>query len=441
MLDLLAREAVRELNEIRRPPLKEKAKAWGKGLLGRGNALGRDPAFWPAGLLLLGLLEAEQTAAVSSYVNEWVRKGCVVQNPDDALFGAVLLELYEETGQKEYAEAARRIASYLRDCLRDEAGSIIYGQRSGNSWIYADGAGMTALFLSRYTRVLGNGELPSRRYEVSAWGGSRQGNPRKEEEAADLQGADDQGEVFPESAPPRPAEQARRQLSNFAAYGMDARSGLPYHGYDLESGVKLGIIGWGRAVGWLLMGLSEYVMDLALTGENRKQTSDAADAKGQEEALNLKTDEIPCGSDDAGRTRADGERSENRKIIGMTRTICAAVVDRIRPDGLLSWQLDCVEGPADTSASAMIFWSLLRMNRFRKAHPELPASVRDLVPYTDPAIFDAAAEGLRRCVSEDGKVWYCSGECVDFAQYRQQYGNYAWGQGSALAFLGLYDLK
>lgn len=38
---------------------------------------------------------------------------------------------------------------------------------------------------------------------------------------------------------------------------MDAASGLPYHGFDSDTGVKYGIIGWGRAVGWLMSGISE----------------------------------------------------------------------------------------------------------------------------------------------------------------------------------------
>ena len=38
---------------------------------------------------------------------------------------------------------------------------------------------------------------------------------------------------------------------------MDEASGLPYHGFDSDTGVKYGIIGWGRAVGWLMSGISE----------------------------------------------------------------------------------------------------------------------------------------------------------------------------------------
>ena len=54
---------------------------------------------------------------------------------------------------------------------------------------------------------------------------------------------------------------ARRQIGSFLNYGMDYLSSLPYHGYDRQSGVKYGIIGWGRATGWLLMGMSGIICD------------------------------------------------------------------------------------------------------------------------------------------------------------------------------------
>ena len=34
------------------------------------------------------------------------------------------------------------------------------------------------------------------------------------------------------------------QIQNFIQYGMDGKTGLPYHGYECESGIKYGIIGW-----------------------------------------------------------------------------------------------------------------------------------------------------------------------------------------------------
>ena len=120
---------------------------------------------------------------------------------------------------------------------------------------------MTALFLSKYGKVFGNAEA---------------------------------------------AALARRQIGSFLNYGMDYLSSLPYHGYDRQSGVKYGIIGWGRATGWLLMGMSGIICD---TGD--------------------------------------------KEVLAAFREIIDAVFTHQRRDGLFSWQLEAMDGPADTSATAM----------------------------------------------------------------------------------------
>ena len=54
-----------------------------------------------------------------------------------------------------------------------------------------------------------------------------------------------------------------RQFTEFIKNATDDETGLPYHAYDLVGGNKLGIIGWGRALGWLLIGLSESIISLS----------------------------------------------------------------------------------------------------------------------------------------------------------------------------------
>ena len=48
-------------------------------------------------------------------------------------------------------------------------------------------------------------------------------------------------------------------------------SGLPYHGYDLKTKVKYGIIGWGRAVGWLLLAMADSYEYLEKEGYRYKK--------------------------------------------------------------------------------------------------------------------------------------------------------------------------
>ncbi len=347
-IEKMAQEAVRQLWELRHPAVSERLKNCVRRMLGRGS-YGDDRIFWPAGLLLLGLVEAGHTKEAADYLDEWRAAGMPVKNPDDALTGVVLERLYRETGEARWKEGVQRIHQYLEGCRRDTEGSIVYGQRSSNAWIYADGAGQTAMFYAEE----GQEEL------------------------------------------------ARETLVRFARHGIDETSGLPYHGYDAQTGLCHGIIGWGRAAGWLLMGISA-----------QERYAAAAFEEGQDPVW---------------------------------EKLYFEVLRRRRSDGLFSWQLDCRKGPLDTSASGMIYYSFLR-GRFlprelgKKENAEtLSAAGENALTKDVKEMVRKAAVSLLDYVDENGRVQQSSAECIDFAQYRQQYGCNAWGQGAALAFLAAYE--
>ncbi len=354
----IAEEAARQLQEMAHPSPVQRGRAIAKRLLRRPGAAA-DPIFWPAGLLMLGLSEAEMYEPVEAYLAPWLAGGMPVRHPDDAITGTVLLRLYERTGKECYAQGAERIREYLHRCRRDGEGALVYGQGSGNDWIYADGTGQVSMFLSA--------------------AGER--------------------------------EEAHRQLSLFSARGLDERTGLPYHGYDAASGQCHGIIGWGRAVGWLLFGMASY----ACSGE----------------------DPMPAGSrtDLAGRTQ-EGRGKAPSGITESERAAWQRMLETVhgcrREDGLFSWQLECARGPLDTSASGMIYYALqlLAERDDGQGGPVSPFAGEDL---------DLAAQSLLAQTDAGGRVLQSSAECVDFAQYVQQYGTYPWGQGAVLAFLAAWQ--
>lgn len=269
------RETIRELTEMAHPRRtgREAAKALAKRVL-YGEKRNTDPIFWPAGLLLLGLAEAalagerEAEEAAVSYLVRAAGRDPVITHTDDAVACYAALRLYERTGEPKLKALCDACAAFLKRALRDEQGSIVYNAARGNRCIFADGAGQTALFLCAYGAAFG-----------------------REEAAAD----------------------ARRQLSNWFSLGMDARTGLPYHGYEAGSGCCQGIVGWGRAAGWLLLGAAEV---------------------------------LACDP--------DGELSFP------IRKLFAAVEAYGRPDGLFAWTLPGTRGPADTSATGMIRWAQKR---------------------------------------------------------------------------------
>lgn len=326
-----------------------------------------DLIFWPTGLLAAGLWscreelikdsqtetagEAPESAetqglikmienALTAYYERWQKKNMPLQVLDDLMSGEVLLHAFSEmertrTGSilglsgKAVNDALERLAAYGENQPADGAGSFYYRPDHGNTAVFVDGIGLACPFLYQYGETFGKSEC---------------------------------------------RELAVRQIVNFLSYGMDGGTGLPYHGYDMTDGCKHGIIGWGRAVGWLLRGM------------------------------------VGCLSSDYGRQRLETPYRE----------LVKAVLPWQRPDGYFSWQLQALEGPADTSVTAMIC-----------------AAIRqgmELGILTDLEYKQALQIGKKAVYQsvKDGKVYDCSGECEGFGQYPQRYGAYPWALGAAL---------
>lgn len=317
-----------------------------------------DRFFWPHAMLSYALMEAhkatgsaEALQTLEAYADRYLKAGVPVYYADNVMNGEALLYLYQLNGKEEYLRAAEKLAAYVgtsRDITRqlmDEKyptvsydGSLIY--RQGNpTHVYVDAFGMVCPMLVHIDRM-------------------------------------QSGEHY--------AQMSLRLLQNFMAKGMDEATGLPYHGYDLVSGEKMGIIGWGRAVGWLLMALSgslQYLMQ-----------------------------ETPLARD-----QAEGLRQQFEQLL---RTAFSYQ----KEDGLFAWQLQAVEGPSDTSATAMILYAAKQgMQR-----GILKEEYREAVKHGE--------QGLCSRI-KNGTVGQSLAECMGFAQYPQVYGAYPWGVAMTCAVL------
>lgn len=304
-----------------------------------------DRYSWPNALLAAGLSQVQRGVrdnkseeVLKRYFDRWIKKGMPLYYVDNAANGTALLDLYENTGQKKYLEAASKIAAFLREHKKDERGDLLYRTRDGAD-IYADTVGMVCPFLCRYGLLSGESAF---------------------------------------------VKMGVMQIVHFLDGGMDVKSGLPYHGFNSRTGVKYGCVGWGRAVGWLMLGMAE---SLAVLPEN--------------------TPQFPF-------------------IQGHLQNLTRRAVDFQRTDGSFSWLLPAFEGPADTSATAMIACAMLSGVRRGCLEEDWTGQIR------------AAAEFLLSSV-KNGRVEQCSAECDGFAEYPQRYGSYPWGDGMTLKLFGMME--
>lgn len=303
-----------------------------------------DKINWPNGLLAKSLIDyymqnrnSEEAAIIIKYLRKyydrWIKRGCKIYYLDDMCSGMALIDLHQITGDEKYKKAAETMVQYLFHHEMDPAGSLPYRPEQKNGFIFADGIGMVCPFLCKYGSTYG---------DINA------------------------------------TNLATVQIQNFIDRSMDGKTGLPYHGYQFETGVKYGIIGWGRAVGWLMIGMSECLAYM---------------------------EETMPGYD-------------------IIRQSYRRMVDKVEAyqleNGLYSWQLVAKEGPVDTSATAMILYAIARSLK-----------TKDLIGIHKSRM-RRGREALWNMVKE-GKLYDCLAECQGFSMYPQVYDAYPWSLGPALS--------
>lgn len=328
---------------------KQDIKYFIKRIIRRKHTPKRDAFFWPHALLTQSLETMGELETLKQYYDLWIEKGLTIHNIDNVMNGYSLLFVYAETKEEKYKRAADKLYEYLVQYNKEMRGTMPY--RKGNpNHVYVDGVGMIVPFLCRYGAMF------------------------DKKEAIDL---------------------GIKQIREFLEYGMDAASGLPYHGYDLKNGVKFGIIGWGRALGWLLLAMADGI------------------------------EYIP-------------EETERQYIIDAFHKLMESALQYLRADGYFAWQLPAMEGPKDTSATAMIGYALKKgRNYFECKEKQEQVQIKDGKSSITVEEVSRKIESALISSCKNGKIYDCSGECHGFSQYPQVYGAYPWSLGPGMRFLGI----
>ena len=360
-----AQEQLLALQKTEFHPLEE-----GKNLIRRliGRKLPpRDILFWPTGMLMLGIAEADREGLYTpiyfkSVLENFRQAGGKLYYPDDVLSGAGVLKAWGSGELSDDWEAVlHRMDEFLERTDRDEKGLIIYRPGRTNKEVIADGIGMSAFFLAQYAEAFGD--------------------------AAAL-------------------EDALAQLKGYRAAAKDPETGLLYHGYECDADAALqmkGLLGWGRAMGWMMLGISEC----------------AAASKDEELVRWLSQ----LGAFMKAHQKEDGLLPWTfTDRLGSGTVLTAAqrqTFDGSFTDG---------ERHSDTSASAMIGYALL----YGVSEGILPEE-----EYTE--FFEKLTGGLLAVTDDKGNVGSSLAESAGFGLHPQNYTVNPWGQGAALSFLALAD--
>lgn len=324
--------------------IKGKTKGVVKNLLKRiFYGVKRDYYNWPNAHMIIGLQKAfEHTndpaiiALIESYYDRWYDAGSKINNLDNVMNGYALLDLLKIKSKNSYISMIDKMISFIDNHPKDKQHSLPYRVRRPD--IYIDSLGMICPFLCKYSSMFNE---------------------------------------------PQYAEVAIEQILNFHKYGFDKKSGLPYHGYCLGKKEKYGIIGWGRAIGWLMISLADSL------------------------------EHIPK------------DNSRYNQCVALFKDLSHSVIQYQKDHGAFSWQITTVEGPDDTSTTCMVAYSILKGIKLGILTEDYINSV------------NRATEYLLESTDDEGFVQNCSAECEGFSQYPQRYGWFPWGQGYTLALLSI----
>lgn len=318
---------------------KKRIKRTIKNLLGHDEAA-PDRFFWPHAMMAQALWQhyeasgdEEILSVLEEYYNKHKRDAQNIKYPDTVMNGYTLIDLYEKTGNEEYGSMLKSMVQYLKTAPKAKDGSILY-RANQKEVIYADTIGMIVPFMCRYGEKTGDIELQ---------------------------------------------ELAIKQVINFYKSGIDAESSLPYHAYIATTMLKQGIIGWGRAVGWILMGIADGASYL---DDNHKA----------------------------------------RLTDGLDKLI-EAMVKYQREDGLFSWQLQAVDGPEDISATGMILSAIKTLLDQKLINDRYK---------------DVIDKGIITIKEQSGAYNKCLAECEALSCYPQVYGEYPWGTAAIVKVLEMF---
>lgn len=305
----------------------------------RGKAPRKDVAFWPnAQIIHAYTFDASCENMIKQVVSLWERRQFTVTEYDDVLMAYVLSD---KTALLD-SEQKEQLTDSIMASLQPYIGRMIPYRKNNPNIFYADLLGMVPQFLISYG-------IKEQDDAIVDWG--------------------------------------IQQFTSFMENATDTKTGLPYHAYNDTKNEKLGIIGWGRAMGWIMTGLAESIISLG--------------------------SKYP---------------KEQKKLSEYYEKYLRVIEKYQRADGGISWQLQALEGPLDSSATAMILQSMCVLNASLGIDKE----------------FRQVMQGMFSCLDKcyvDGKVENCSAECGGIGVYPQNYGSFAWSVAPYIICKALTEKK
>jgi unsaturated rhamnogalacturonyl hydrolase len=182
-------------------------------------------------------------------------------------------------------------------------------------------------------------------------------------------------------------ELAYMQIKEFEKHGLLKDCYLPFHAYDINQKLPLGLYGWGRGLGWFAIGLIDAWKELPNTHKYKKELE------------NL--------------------------IVNFASTLRNFQHD----NGSWSWTVTRKESRADSSTTATLGWFLLNAAGIKESKKENWAAAVRAITY------------LQKVTRRNGGIDFSQGDTKDIGVYSSLFNIMPFTQGFAIRSINLFLRK
>lgn len=183
---------------------------------------------------------------------------------------------------------------------------------------------------------------------------------------------------------PECIELAVSQIFRYKELGVDEKSNIPFHAYDVTKDYKVGLCGWGRGLGWFALGIIDTWIELPNESEYKKDL---------------------------------------QKIIEELTRVIINIQDN---DGGFGWIVTMSDSRKDSSTTAVLLWFLINASRIDGLQGICNISIERAIKY------------LMSVTRRNGVIDFSQGDTKGIGVYSMLFDKMPFTQGMALRSIALY---
>lgn len=177
---------------------------------------------------------------------------------------------------------------------------------------------------------------------------------------------------------------AIKQILKYKKFGMNDKSSIPFHAYDVKNNYKVGLCGWGRGLAWFALGLIDTWKELPKDNDHREVLQQ------------------------------------------LIESLTMDIIKLQHYDGAFGWIVTMDDSRKDSSTTAVMLWFLVNASSIEGLEEMCKSSI------------DKAIKYLMSVTRRDGTIDFSQGDTKEIGVYSMLFDKMPFTQGMALRAVRAY---